>query len=436
MNQELLLTRVIVLALGLQAALQPAAHAQDLLVEDPSPLIRFDDTTHSDTFDWIIEASVAADDQSGIFRIQSFINGGGQYVLVINSNATQDNTNALVIEGNGDLTFGNGAMYFDRSTSELAIGTTDTPSDLNLSSVVPDIHLIDETDDSQIDIQLNAGLFEFVATPPGTNLFRNPFKMGINAPTNSLVIDGIGNIGFGTDTPEQAVDVQRSAAAARFQLTSFTDDATQAPQYIQRRARGTAAAPLALQTNDNLGLFSFRGYTPGGFGGSRATITAQAAGNFSNDSTPTRLIFATTPVGSTAPQQVMEITHDGKVRVNGIALNVPDYVFADDYALMPLEELQSFIDQHGHLPGIASADEVQAEGLDLAGSQMSQLQKIEELTLYTLQQEAELRAMREELAALNGQAARMAQLEALVGQLLQDHNGEVQLAAVESGSHR
>jgi hypothetical protein len=202
------------------------------------------------------------------------------------------------------------------------------------------------------------------------------------------------NIGMGTSAPTQAVDVERSGAAARFQLTSFTATADEAPQYIQRRARGTRLAPTAVLNNDNLGLFSFRGHNGSVMGGSRATITAQAAGNFTVSSTPTRLIFATTPVGQTTPQQVLVITPDGKVQVNGQNLNVPDYVFEDDYELMPLDELQTFINENGHLPGIASAEQVNDEGLDLAGSQMSQLQKIEELTLYILQQKAQIEELR------------------------------------------
>jgi hypothetical protein len=204
------------------------------------------------------------------------------------------------------------------------------------------------------------------------------------------------NVGMGTNAPTQAVEVERSGAAARFQVTSFTDVGADAPQYIQRRARGTRTAPTAVLNSDNLGLFSFRGYNGTAMGGSRATITAQAAGNFTGASTPTRLIFATTPVGSTAPQQVLVITPDGKVQVNGQNLTVPDYVFENDYELMPLEELKTFIAENGHLPGIAPAHEVQSEGLDLAGSQMGLLQKVEELTLYTLQQQEQI----EELKAL------------------------------------
>jgi hypothetical protein len=200
--------------------------------------------------------------------------------------------------------------------------------------------------------------------------------------------------------------VERSAAAARFQLTSFTSTANEAPQFVQRRARGTRLAPTAVQNNDNLGLFSFRGYNGSVMGGSRATITAQAAGNFTVSSTPTRLIFATTPVGQTTPQQVLVITPDGKVQVNGQNLTVPDYVFEDDYELMPLAELKDFIDRNGHLPGIPSADEVNAGVHDLAGSDMAHLRKIEELTLYTLQQQeriAELETLQDRVAMLEKQ---------------------------------
>jgi len=75
-----------------------------------------------------------------------------------------------------------------------------------------------------------------------------------------------------------------------------------------------------------------------------------------------------------------------------------------------LQELQTFIDENCHLPGIAPAHEVQSEGLDLAGSQMNQLQKIEELTLYALQQE---RRLAEQESLLEAQQGRIAELDAL-----------------------
>lgn len=62
-----------------------------------------------------------------------------------------------------------------------------------------------------------------------------------------------------------------------------------------------------------------------------------------------------------------------------------DFVFAPGYKLMPLQELEQAIKEVGHLPGIPSADEVQAQGLPLGEFQSKLLQKIEELTLYVIQ---------------------------------------------------
>lgn len=85
-----------------------------------------------------------------------------------------------------------------------------------------------------------------------------------------------------------------------------------------------------------------------------------------------------------------------KLAVNGQAIfegvkvkllpNWPDYVFKRDYRLMPLAELEKFIQQNNHLPGIPAAAEVEKEGIDLGSNQAALLKKIEELTLYIIEQ--------------------------------------------------
>ena len=54
---------------------------------------------------------------------------------------------------------------------------------------------------------------------------------------------------------------------------------------------------------------------------------------------------------------------------------------------MPLNELRSFVETNRHLPEVPSADEVASDGLDMTAMQLRLLQKVEELTLYTLQQQ-------------------------------------------------
>jgi hypothetical protein len=73
-----------------------------------------------------------------------------------------------------------------------------------------------------------------------------------------------------------------------------------------------------------------------------------------------------------------------------------DYVFQKDYRLRPLGELGEFIRQHNHLPGIPTADQVAKDGIDLAATQAKLLEKIEELTLYTLELKKEMDALKAE----------------------------------------
>jgi len=65
----------------------------------------------------------------------------------------------------------------------------------------------------------------------------------------------------------------------------------------------------------------------------------------------------------------------------------PDYVFDSTYQLAPLSSLAQYIHQHHHLPEMPSADSVAAGGLDLANNQEALLKKVEELTLYVIQQQ-------------------------------------------------
>ncbi len=67
-----------------------------------------------------------------------------------------------------------------------------------------------------------------------------------------------------------------------------------------------------------------------------------------------------------------------------------DYVFADDYQLKPIGELGNFIKVNKHLPNIPSAAEVASNGIELATMDAKLLEKIEELTLYILQQQKQI----------------------------------------------
>ena len=74
-----------------------------------------------------------------------------------------------------------------------------------------------------------------------------------------------------------------------------------------------------------------------------------------------------------------------------------DYVFNNNYKLMPINKVASYARQNKHLPGIPSAAEVVRNGADLGEMNAKLLQKVEELTLYVAKQQKEIDELKKEI---------------------------------------
>lgn len=96
------------------------------------------------------------------------------------------------------------------------------------------------------------------------------------------------------------------------------------------------------------------------------------------------------------------ITIDSLLRAEEIIVETTgaDFVFADDYQLRPLSEVKTFIQENKHLPEIQSAQEMQESGVSVSELQTKLLQKIEELTLYLIEQEQTILELRQEVEQL------------------------------------
>ncbi|MAZ73978.1 MAG: hypothetical protein CMC70_12615 [Flavobacteriaceae bacterium] len=118
-------------------------------------------------------------------------------------------------------------------------------------------------------------------------------------------------------------------------------------------------------------------------------------------------------IGTTNPDELLTVKgkiHTQEVRVDLQGAVAPDYVFEwyakgfstlkPDYQLLSLEALDAFVRKHKHLPKIPSAETLEKEGLSLKQMNLLLLEKVEELTLYTLQQQKEIDALKEKLSAL------------------------------------
>jgi hypothetical protein len=89
------------------------------------------------------------------------------------------------------------------------------------------------------------------------------------------------------------------------------------------------------------------------------------------------------------------LTERVKVAVNGSG-NWADYVFAPDYKLMPLEQVEEFVNKNKHLPNVPSADEMVNTGIDVATVDAKLMEKIEELTLYMIEMKKEINTLKAE----------------------------------------
>ena len=118
-------------------------------------------------------------------------------------------------------------------------------------------------------------------------------------------------------------------------------------------------------------------------------------------------------IGTKAPDELLTVK--GKIHTQEVIVDLkgavaPDYVFENyfsgaselkpDYAFPTLHEVSSFVEQNHHLPGVPSAIELEEDGLPLKEMNLLLLQKIEELTIYTIEQQKEIEALKEKMAKL------------------------------------
>jgi len=104
-------------------------------------------------------------------------------------------------------------------------------------------------------------------------------------------------------------------------------------------------------------------------------------------------------IGTTVPDEKLTVKgkiHTQEVRVDMAGPLVPDYVFANDYKLKSLQEVEDFIKENNHLPEIPSAKEIEKNGLMLAEMNMSLLKKMEEMTLYMIEMKKENEEIKKE----------------------------------------
>lgn len=230
-----------------------------------------------------------------------------------------------------------------------------------------------------------------------------------------------GNVGLGTSTPLVKVDITGGGSSLGVSRVVYVGN---------KNSSGNADVGVYI---------GHKPYSDPNFGGSGIplisayssifSINGAASGGYIDFNTPKTANTTAAALTFGYSGELMRINRDGKVRIGSGAndLKTPagyklfvedgiltekvkvavkttadwaDYVFAEDYKLMPLTEVEQFTKENKHLPNVPSAEQMVQGGLDVAKMDAKLMEKVEELTLYLIEQNKENEKQAKEIEEL------------------------------------
>lgn len=221
---------------------------------------------------------------------------------------------------------------------------------------------------------------------------------GIFTPSQNkrLVVKNDGSIQIGQIVGNYDFQVRRTGAEGSvvFLLEADSDNSVE------------TSNPLIKMLQDGKSVGANIGFSESQFGTDNFGIGMRYSNQDKND------VFIINPqngfvgIGTKSPDSKLTVKgkiHSQEVKIDLNGAVVPDYVFLDDYNLKSLEKVESFIDKNGHLENIPSAKQVEEEGWNVKSMNLKMLEKIEELTLYVIEQNKINKEQQEEIAELKKQ---------------------------------
>ncbi|MES2275317.1 MAG: hypothetical protein V4592_04795 [Bacteroidota bacterium] len=292
----------------------------------------------------------------------------GSYITPLTTN------NSLVLRANGTggvlvnyASGTSGVAFYNGSTT--AIATIDNAGNgylagnvgIGTASPSEKLHVIGNI----LASNAGGGVFRVIASTNNTaayNLQSYSAPLYINELGNNTLINAVtaGNVGIGTTSPGAKLHVNGDELRLSYGSNWGTLN-------IYRSGIGNW-----FQTADNTSNSFSIGFNAYKF------FNINTSGNIG--------------IGTTAPDEKLTVygkIHSQEVKVD-LSIPGPDYVFEPTYKLPTLSEIKTFVDKNHHLPEIPSAAEMAKNGLDLGDMNTRLLKKVEELTLYLIEQQKQI----------------------------------------------
>jgi hypothetical protein len=262
-------------------------------------------------------------------------------------------------------------------------------------------------------------------TSPSTDFIGSTDNKSLFFRTNNtqrMVLDNLGNIGLGITTPAEKIHIDgkiRFGTTSKVTMNSITDGTntnitfsgadhglafvnaarfgggvySATDQYIDLRGNGisiksyrtyTTEGALDLNTTTNITTAGYKLFTVKNQNIMKSYIDKDGGAWFNS-----AVGIGTTNTADANYKLFVETgIRTRKIKVDQTAW--ADYVFQPEYKLRPLSDVETFIRKNNHLPEVPSAKEVKQNGVDLGENQVLLLKKIEELTLYVIEQNKKL----------------------------------------------
>jgi len=285
-------------------------------------------------------------DQDFLVRL-SGVGAGTKRTIIGPSTNTRFSLGVGVNSSNEYLTLINGG--------NVGIGTVSPSSKLHLSASDRTQALRVYADGNTTNyLSIGQGSGGAVIDPIGTSLLY----MGYDIPASVIMGYGGGNVGIGNiSTPTAMLHINSPVERQTFRL--YKNGNTSNYLSVWQGTGGAAIDPIGTGK-------LYLGY----------------------DKVTDTYVNGKLGIGTTNPDYPLTVNgsiHAKEVRVD-LSVPGPDYVFANDYKLLSLEEIKNYIDENKHLPEVPSAKEMEKDGVQLGEMNMLLLKKIEELTLYVIEQ--------------------------------------------------